>query len=153
MRPSTRSRPTAQSFAEKLPIELQDEMPLVRTKKRKLIGCYNQSFLTTSCKKNKLFQCHAMQKSHMSIMQKPCNNHAKTMQNLARTECKRTLTVPRVLAIRATCAIRVLQGTGFLAICATLWPGGFYARWRGGAFILLASGGLCHGGRAGACGF
>ena len=63
--------------------------------------------------------CHAMQKTHAKpckkascstchakTMQKPC----KTMQNAARTEPRRTLTVPRVLAICAIWAIWVLQG-------------------------------------------
>ena len=70
------------------------------------------------------------------VMQKPCKNHAKTMQNAVRTECqaaepsqspgsllhvlyvlygshkanRRTSTLPRVLAIRAICAIWLLQG-------------------------------------------
>ena len=56
---------------------------------------------------------------HAKTMQKPCKNHAKCGACGAPT--RRTLTVPRVLAIRAICAIWVSQGKPLnilLAICA-----------------------------------
>ena len=68
--------------------------------------------------KNKLFHmsCHvknrmqnrAKKQAVPHVMQKPCKNHAKCGAYGAPT--RRTLTVPRVLAMRAICAIWVSQG-------------------------------------------
>ena len=91
----------------------------------KIMSCKKQA-VPRVMQKNKLFHmsCHAKNKLfHMScknhakpcekqavphVMQKPCKNHAKCGAYGAPT--RRTLTVPRVLAIRAICAIWVSQG-------------------------------------------
>ena len=66
------------------------------------MSCHAKKPRAKPCKKTSCSTCHA------KTMQKPCKNHAKCGAYGVPT--RRTLTVPRVLAIRAICAIWVSQG-------------------------------------------